>query len=188
MTLESILENYGYIAILIGTFLEGETILILGGITAKLGYLQLYGVILAGFAGTFFGDQMYFFLGRYKGHAYLGKRPQWHNRSMKVFTLLQRHETWLILGFRFLYGMRTITPFIIGMSQVSTPKYITLNAIGASIWAIVIAMAGYLFGHALDLMIGDIKQYELELLGLVAIAGLLIWAYKRIRERNSTRK
>jgi hypothetical protein len=37
-------------------------------------------------------------------------------------------------------------------------------------------------------MIGDIKQYELELLGLVAIAGLLIWAYKRIRERNSTRK
>jgi len=34
MNLESIIEAYGYAAILVGTFLEGETILILGGFVA----------------------------------------------------------------------------------------------------------------------------------------------------------
>lgn len=41
MSLEYLIDTYGYPAILIGTFLEGETILVLGGIVAKLGYLKL---------------------------------------------------------------------------------------------------------------------------------------------------
>jgi membrane protein DedA with SNARE-associated domain len=40
MTLESILDPYGYLAVLVGTFLEGETILVLGGFAAHRGYLQ----------------------------------------------------------------------------------------------------------------------------------------------------
>ena len=62
MSLEQLIESYGYIVLVIGTFLEGETILVLGGIAAKLGYLQLYGVVLAAFIGSLAGDQLYFFL------------------------------------------------------------------------------------------------------------------------------
>ena len=52
MSLEQFIENYGYLAVLIGTFLEGETIVILGGIAAKLGHLSVEGVALAAFIGT----------------------------------------------------------------------------------------------------------------------------------------
>lgn len=48
--MESLIENYGYLAILIGTFLESETILVLGGFIAHQGYLALPWVILAAFA------------------------------------------------------------------------------------------------------------------------------------------
>jgi len=41
MDLQSFIENYGYAAILIGTFLEGETILVLAGLAAHQGYLVL---------------------------------------------------------------------------------------------------------------------------------------------------
>ena len=61
--LESLLNEYGYPVLLIGTFLEGETILILGGMAAHLDYLSLGWVIACGFLGTLFGDQLYFFLG-----------------------------------------------------------------------------------------------------------------------------
>ena len=54
MDLQSIIENYGYAAILIGTFLEGETILVLAGLAAHQGYLVLTWVILAAFAGISF--------------------------------------------------------------------------------------------------------------------------------------
>ena len=39
--LESLIDTYGYLTILIGTFLEGETILVLGGFAAHRGYLHL---------------------------------------------------------------------------------------------------------------------------------------------------
>jgi membrane protein DedA with SNARE-associated domain len=60
MDLQSIIENYGYAAILIGTFLEGETILVLAGLAAHQGYLALTWVILAAFLGSLSGDQLFF--------------------------------------------------------------------------------------------------------------------------------
>ncbi|MBW2474086.1 MAG: hypothetical protein JRE56_05770 [Deltaproteobacteria bacterium] len=54
--MESYIEHFGYLAILIGTFLEGETILILGGFAAHRGYLDLSLVIISAFIGTVFGD------------------------------------------------------------------------------------------------------------------------------------
>ena len=64
---ENWVTHFGYMAILIGTFLEGETILVLGGFLAHRGYLHLPWVIASAFAGTFAGDQLYFYLGRFKG-------------------------------------------------------------------------------------------------------------------------
>ena len=47
--MESLIKNYEHLPILIGTFLEGETILVLGGVTAHQGYLALPWIILAAF-------------------------------------------------------------------------------------------------------------------------------------------
>jgi len=60
MTLESIVDTYGYVAVLLGTFLEGETILVLGGFAAHRGYLALPWVIVAAFFGSLCGDQLFF--------------------------------------------------------------------------------------------------------------------------------
>ncbi len=65
--LECLVREYGYFALLIGTFLEGETILIIGGLLAKLGLLKLPTVMLVVFIGSFSGDQLYFYIGYFKG-------------------------------------------------------------------------------------------------------------------------
>lgn len=59
MSLESLVTSYGYPAVLVGTFLEGETILVLAGFLAHRGYLDLPLVILTAFLGTFTGDQLF---------------------------------------------------------------------------------------------------------------------------------
>lgn len=41
MSLEYLVTTYGYPVIAIGTFLEGESILVLGGFAAHSGYLEL---------------------------------------------------------------------------------------------------------------------------------------------------
>ena len=63
LTLESIIDTYGYVAVTIGTFFEGETILVIAGFAAHQGYMKLPGVIIAAFIGTVFGDQLFFYLG-----------------------------------------------------------------------------------------------------------------------------
>jgi len=175
MSLEALITTYGYAAVGVGTFLEGETILVLGGLAAHGGYLQLEWVIASAFLGTLFGDQLYYYLGRLKGKEWLDRKPHWKAKSERVFTLLDRHQVPFILGFRFVYGLRTITPFAIGVSGISPFRYLVLNALGGLLWAIVIGSAGYLFGNAVELVLGDIKKYELSLLVGMAVIGAVVW-------------
>ena len=188
MTLEHLIDSYGYLAILIGTFLEGETVLILGGIAAKLGYLKLPWVIVWAFVGTLFGDQLFFFLGRFRGTSFLARHPSWQQRAQKADDILQRHRILIILGFRFLYGLRVVTPFVIGMSRIPVIEFMILNVIGAVIWAILIGTLGYAFGHGLELILGNIKQYEGEILLGIVIAGALLWSIHMFHTRKRSRQ
>ena len=182
--LEHFIETYGYLALLIGTFLEGETILIIGGFAAHRGSLSLPLVIFTAFIGTLAGDQLFFFIGRIKGNAFLDKKPLWKPSIEKVHNLLEGYQTLLILGFRFLYGLRTVTPFVIGMSRIHTARFIVLNMFGAFVWAVVIGAAGYLFGTAFEVLLGNIKHLEAELMGIIGIAGLVVWAVHHLRKKH----
>ncbi|MGB6379168.1 MAG: DedA family protein [Syntrophobacteria bacterium] len=186
MTLESIVDTYGYVAVLLGTFLEGETILVLGGFAAHRGYLALPGVILAAFIGSLCGDQLFFFLGRRHSQAVLARRPAWKARADQANRLLERFRTPFILIFRFLYGLRTVSPFVIGMSSVPARQFSPLNAIGALVWAVVVGTGGYLFGSALEVVIGEVKRYEVEALLAIAIIGILVWISHFYRRRKRT--
>ncbi|MDH3965363.1 MAG: DedA family protein [Deltaproteobacteria bacterium] len=186
MTLESIVDTYGYVAVLLGTFLEGETILVLGGFAAHRGYLALPGVILAAFIGSLCGDQLFFFLGRRHSQAVLARRPAWKARADQANRLLERFRTPFILIFRFLYGLRTVSPFVIGMSSVPARQFIPLNAIGALVWAVVVGTGGYLFGSVLEVVIGEVKRYEVEALLAIAIIGILVWISHFYRRRKRT--
>ena len=183
MKLESLIDTYGYLAILVGTFFEGETVLVLGGLAAYREYLRLPWVILAAFVGTLCGDQLFFYLGRVHSQAILAKRPSWKARVEKAQKLVERFQKPLILAFRFLYGLRTVTPFVIGMSKVPTGQFVILNVIGAMVWAIVVGTGGYLFGSALEVVIGNIKHYELEAFAGIAVVGSLIWFVYLYRRR-----
>jgi membrane protein DedA with SNARE-associated domain len=176
---ESLLKTYGYWAILIGTFAEGETILILGGFAAKLGYLALPWVILAAFVGGLCGDQLFFYLGRTHSQWLLAKLPLWKERVNKAQRLLERFQTPVILGFRFIYGTRAVVPFVIGMGSVPIRKFIFLNTISALIWAIVVGMGGYIFGNILEIIVGDIKRYERFIIAAIVVIGIALWAVHR---------
>ncbi len=134
-TLEYLIRIYGYWALLVGTFLEGETILMIGGLTAQLGYLDLPLVMVIAFIGSFSGDQAYFYIGRFKGKDLLSKHPKWHSRVDKVHKLLHRYHDLIMLTFRFVYGIRIMTPIpykkwkLLGYADEKTGKRISTNEV-----------------------------------------------------------
>ena len=188
MSLESVIITYGYPALLIGTFLEGETILVIAGFLAYRQYLSLPWVIVVAFLGTFAGDQLFFYLGRTKGNTFLKKRPHWEPKVQKVRNLLDIHHTWVIIGFRFFYGFRNITPFVIGMSGFSARRFFWLNALGGLVWASLIASGGYFLGQIMESFLVRLKKYELRIIVAIAIIGSVIWIYFFIRHKISQNK
>lgn len=188
MALDQLIQHYGYLAVVVGTFLEGETILVLAGLAAHLGYLELPWVIAAGFCGSFSGDQLYFHLGRRHGPGILARRPAWRPRVDRVLRLMERHQTLLILGCRFTYGLRTVTPFALGLSRVRSVRFFLLNGLAATLWTVTVAGAGYLFGQVVQAVLGRVRYLEHALLGVVAVAGLLLWLVARRRARRSLRR
>jgi membrane protein DedA with SNARE-associated domain len=185
MNLENIVTHFGYPAVLVGTFFEGEIILILGGFAAHRGYLSLPLVITAAFAGSLLGDQFYFFMGRRRGRSFLEKHPDWNGKIDRFRGLMERFGTPFVLIFRFLYGLRTVAPFAIGLSDISTVKFVILNAVSAAVWAVALGVLGYFFGHAMEYVLEDVRKYELAVMtGLVTAAVIIVLARRFIKRKK----
>jgi membrane protein DedA with SNARE-associated domain len=184
--LNDLIAHYGYLAVLLGTFLEGETILVLAGFAAHRGLLWLPGVMLAAFVGSLLSDQLFFFLGRRHGDALLARKPAWRAGVARVRELLNRYHTALILTFRFLYGLRNVTPFALGMSDVPTARFVVLNAVGAALWAIGIALLGWSVGEAAKQLLGHLERYERGIGAAIVAVGVALWIWHRLAARRRT--
>ena len=169
--LVDLLQTYGYLIIFIGTILEGETVVVLGGFAAYEGHLFLPYVILVAIVGSVVGDQSFFYFGRRKGRSFLEKRPGWHARVLGTQRIFERHQNLLIFGSRFMYGFRTIIPIVLGTSRVSSLRFFLLNILGALVWTIFFAFGGYVFGHAIRGFLGDVHRVE----GYVILGGIVIF-------------
>ncbi len=184
MSIAGLISQYGYTALFFGAFLEGETFLILGGFAAHRGYLELPWVMVTAMVGGFLGDQFYFWLGRRHGSWVRARFPTLEPGFQRANRLIERHHMPLIVGVRFLYGVRTVGPVAIGMSGVPVWRFALLNGLGAVIWSVLIGGAGYVFGQVLQGLIEDVKSIEDKIiLGILAVS--LAWQLaRRVRSRR----
>jgi membrane protein DedA with SNARE-associated domain len=188
MDFDALLREYGYLALLLGTFLEGETILVVAGIAARFGYLELPLVMLTAFAGSLAGDQAAFFVGRRWGKGILHRWPGLRGAVARVLRLLERWNTPLILTFRFYYGLRNAIPFALGTSDVSTRRFVTLNVVGALAWAVALAVGGYFLGAALESMLGRVAHVaRWVIVGIIALSAVA-WLTKMLVHRARNRR
>lgn len=182
--LQAFLQDYGYLALFIGTFFEGETILVLAGFLASRGYLDIYLVMLTAASGGYCGDQLWYFLGRRKGRQILARKPHWHALGEKALNHLRRYPDVWVLGFRFVYGLRTVMPVAIGISGYPPRRFLLFNALSALIWAIILGAAAYHLGSALELVLNNIKHYEIRVIVVLLAGGSLLWLWRRYRNRR----
>lgn len=178
--MEEWLHTYGYLAILVITFLEGESIVILAGIASYQGMMSIEYVILTALCGSFAGDQFYYTIGRRYGRPLLDRWPSLQGKVDWAFRLVRDYEIPFILSFRFIYGVRNISPFVIAMAGVPRVKFMGLNLIAALLWSLAFALGGYYFGKALEQVLGE--HQGVALVGLAAFAlvfGVIAWLRKR---------
>lgn len=173
---ERLISEYGIFAILVGAGIEGETVAFLGGIFAHRHLLPYWQVAAAAALGSFIADQIFFQIGRAASRLQIIQKVSDKPPAARVRLLLERHPTGFVLAFRFIYGMRTISPIIIGISGVPAMTFIALNAIAAAIWGIVATSLGYLLGGVVEALVGRLELHQHLIIGVIgagALAGML---------------
>lgn len=148
-------SDYFYVVTFLWTFFEGETFVIFGGMFAQRGVFRIDLLIFCAWIGSFCGDQLYFFIGRRYGRQLIRKFPRFETRVNSALGWMHRYNTGFILMYRFIYGVRNVSSFALGMSELSWPRFLMLNFIGAGIWANSFAGFGYLYGEALGEHLAD---------------------------------
>ena len=181
-----LLANYGYLAIFIGCLLEGETILILGGMAAHQHVLDLLPVIGYASLSVMLGDQALFWTGRYFGARLLPRLHKQQASIERVTQLINQHPTVSIFSVRFLYGMRLVGPMVIGACKVSPLKFACINLFGAVVWATLFASAGYWAGEFLESLLGDLKPYRLPIVVCVIALVAMVALYRHFRTKKRT--
>jgi membrane protein DedA with SNARE-associated domain len=181
--LEGAAAHLGYLALFVGTFLEGETIVFLAGLAAHHGYLTFQGVVLVAVIGGFLGDQVFLYLGRRYGNRIFTRFPGLATRAPRVQALLRRWDVHAILIVRFLYGLRMAALIVIGSCHIALWRVVLYDFIGAVLWSLVVASLGYFAGQAIQQLAGRLDApVVLSLLALALIAGTA-WNVIRARRR-----
>lgn len=188
MKTEELLLRYGYLGVALGVAFEGEAVLVMGGVLAHQGLLRLPLVMLVAFVATFFVDQAWFAIGRRKGKAFVASRPALARRAASVERAIEKWGDGYVLAFRFLYGLRTISPIVLGTSRYSHVRFVVLNGVGAAIWSVAIGAAGWAFGSTLERLLGRAHHVEEVLVRaaivLVPLLVVISVVARRLRERR----
>ncbi|RUU00520.1 DedA family protein [Mesorhizobium sp. USDA-HM6] len=173
-----LIEQYGLVAVFLGCVAEGESAAILGGFFAHQQVFVLWQAFIAAFLGAFAGDTFFFTLGRsFADHPYvvrLRKRPGFR----RAYRLLNTHPNIFVLTNRYVYGMRLVGGIAAGLSTVSVPRFVILNAISSAVWAALFGTVGYVFGLGAERMVGQaFARHERLLIALAVGLGVAILAW-----------
>jgi len=186
MSPELLLEKFGYLAVFVGTFLEGEAILVMAGFFAERGYLKPIPVTIVAFFGAYAGHVFWFWLGRRHGVRLLDRFPNVKAHFGRGIRMFERYGAAAIVITQWLYGLRITCAVVVGMSRISTIKFLLYEAISCAVWAPVITACGYYFGTAVEAVLG--KAAHVERIALIVIIGGAagMWLYHRWKDKKNS--
>ena len=171
----------------IGLLLPAEATILLASFLAADSYFSIESVFLAAAAGGFTGDQIGYFLGRYGGGRAAASDGRigrlWRRHEVRAHALFRRQPLLAISGARFVSFVRTLTPWLAGMSGMRYRRYATYDAVGVTAWAAASVALGYVAGQSWEAVAG-----YLGLASAVVLAGFTFAVYVALTRRHRARR
>ena len=183
--MEQFLEQYEYLALLVGTFFEGESAILVASSLTHTGIFQLPETVFFGFAGSFASDWLYYLIGRINGKYFISKRPKMQKHVEPINRFFHKHKFQLLISYRFMYGFRVILPIVIGMSGVRPTQYLMYSLLSGLLWAGTVGTVGYWVGKLLKIEAVTFEKNILFIAIGFAIFGLMIGYFvKKLASRE----
>ena len=173
-------QQYGYLIIFAGTFFEGETTLVLGGLLANQHHLNFWLVVGTAVLASYIGHVVFYFLGKTSSVWILEKFPSLKIKIDQAEYIIRRYETLSLFITQYVFGIRLASALSFGILDMKISKFLTLQFISCLVWAILFAALGYWVGSSLDNLIKSVERALLVILFLgiaFAFAGRKFFDY-----------
>ena len=160
-----------------------ETSVILAGVLASTGDLELVLVILFAAGGAILGDNIAYWIGRKVGHRIVDRWFKGERRKQVDWAHKQVQERggYLIIIGRFIPGGRTAVTLSCGMLEMPWRRFIAFDVVAGLVWGTYAAMLGYVGGSTFEE--NPLKGFLLAFVVALGIAGV-IEAYRWYKRRS----
>jgi membrane protein DedA with SNARE-associated domain len=168
----------------VGLVAPGETAIVLGGVVAAEGGVELGPIILVAWLAAALGDLASFALGQRLGRRFLLARgPRFGitaTRLERVEHFFDRHGPRAILIGRFVGLVRAVAPFLAGASRLRLRAFLPWSLLGTAAWATAFTLVGYAFHESFASAAHTLTHAALGL-AVVAAAVVAFRAHRQAR-------
>lgn len=186
--IESLFETCGYIASFLGTFFEGDVMLITSVLSAKLGLFNLYIGLFAAFLGAYTKDALKFIFLSKKGKSWLVNQPKWKERIDRNSTWFDQRPLFFLSIHRLLYGFSSIIILLTAIKEIPFWKFALANFISVALWVTVVGSLAYLCAEVLLDRITWIGEHQWQVIGVLVFIAFLVWLFKHRKENAAWKK
>jgi membrane-associated protein len=173
--IDSLLDTFGvyvYVALFViifaetglavGFFLPGDSLLVVAGLFAAAGKLDLTILLVSLFVAAVLGDTVGYFTGRKMGRTLFTKpKSRFFNPKhiAKAHAFYEKHGGKTIVIARFVPIVRTFAPIVAGAAEMTYRNFILYNIFGGLFWIVSMLLAGYFLG-------GLVEQFMRNVFGI----------------------
>ena len=176
----------------VGLVAPGEFTVIVGGVVAGQGEIDIVPLIGLAWVCCVLGDSLSFFIGRRLGRAFLvkhGPKVRINQETLeKVESYFDRHGGKTVLIGRFIGLVRALAPFVAGSSGMSYRQFLPFSIVGTGLWATTFSLLGFFFYRSFEQVANYAGQVTLAFGALVAVVVATVYLYRRFRKEEERRK
>ena len=156
----------------VGFFLPGDSLLVVAGLFAAAGKLNVLLVMLAFFLGSVIGDSTGYWTGRAMGKTLFNRESSFifkPSRVEKAKHFFEKYGVKTVVLARFVPIVRTFAPLVVGAAEMPYGKFLTFSIIGGALWISSMVLAGYFLGGVIETALGIKLEDHIEKVVIVVV-------------------
>ena len=157
----------------VGFFFPGDSLLVVAGLFAAAGKLNIAILVLCLFGASVLGDSTGYFIGRFMGKRLFNREKSWvfkPSRVEKAKVFFEKYGPKTIIMARFVPIVRTFAPIVIGAAELPYKTFISFSLIGSALWITSMTMLGYFVGGLIERALGIKLEDHIEKVVIVVVA------------------
>jgi membrane-associated protein len=198
-TLLNWLGNFAYVGLFLivftetglafGFFLPGDSLLVVAGLFAAAGKLDLWIMLISLFVAAVVGDAVGYYSGKKVGKAIFTRpKSRFFNPKhlQRAHEFYEKHGGKTIILARFVPIVRTFAPIVAGAAQMRYRDFFIYNVFGGFLWVSSMLFTGYFLGEAVERTFGiKLEDHIEKVVVIVVLLSIMPIFYEYYKERKA---